>query len=79
MRLPRTTRHIMVIITAVALLLGLVVNFPWVLPCMLIVAIAIAPQSLVVAACVFLATRDKSSRQDITWLGDVRHHKRPRG
>jgi hypothetical protein len=73
MRLPRTTRHIMLTIAAVAAVLGLAVNYPWIVPCVLILALAMAPQSLVVALCVYLATRDKSGRQGITWLGEVRN------
>jgi hypothetical protein len=79
MRLPRTTRHIMLTIAAIAVMLGLAVNFPWIVVCMLILALAMAPQSLVVALCVFLATRDRSSRHDITWLGEVRQHGPPPG
>jgi hypothetical protein len=62
-------------IAAVALMLGLAVNFPWIVFCAVILALAMAPQTLVVAACAFLATRDKSSRHGITWVGEVRHHK----
>jgi hypothetical protein len=78
MRLPRTTREIFLLITAVALFLGLVINFPWILPCVLLLALAMAPQTLVVALCAFLATRDKSNRDGITWLTDVRHRHVPR-
>lgn len=78
MRLPRTTREITLLITGVALFLGLVINFPWILPCVLVLALAMAPQTLVVALCAFLATREKSSRDEITWLTDVRHRHVPR-
>jgi hypothetical protein len=67
----------MLTIAAIAVMLAIAVNFPWIVVCMLILALAMAPQSLVLALCVFLATRDKSSRQDITWLGDVRQHGHP--
>ena len=75
---PRTTREIFLLITAVAPFLGLVINFPW------IAAVRAAPgaghgaANACGGACAFLATRDKSNRDGITWLADVRHRHVPR-
>ncbi len=53
MRLPRTTRHLMLVTAVIALVLGLVINFRWLVPCVIIMAIVTFPQSLVVGLCAF--------------------------
>jgi hypothetical protein len=75
MRLPRTTRHLMLVTAVIALGLGLVINFRWLAPCVIIMAIVTFPQSLVVGLCAYLATRDPSRRKEIRWLGEVETHR----
>jgi hypothetical protein len=75
MRLPRTTRHLMLVTAVIALVLGLVINFRWLVPCIIIMAIVTFPQSLVVGLCAYLATRDPSRRKEIKWLGEVETHR----
>src|SRR4051795_6408796 len=59
MRLPRmTTRDMMIAVAAVGLILGVILEAPWIIVLILITS----PQSIVVAACAYLAIRDANGR-----------------
>lgn len=75
MRLPRTTRHIMVMIAVIGLTLGLMINFPWLLPVLAFALVITLPQTLVVLICACLAARDNPDRDGIKWLGKVNYHR----
>jgi hypothetical protein len=63
MRLPRMTmRGMMITIAVVGFNLGLMINVPWLIPLLLLMALLTAPQTIIVGVCAYAATRPIPSR-----------------
>jgi hypothetical protein len=59
MKPPKTIKGLMILVAIVGLLLGIAINTVQFLPLILVGLIVIAPQTLIVGICAFLAMRDK--------------------
>jgi hypothetical protein len=63
MRLPRmTTRGMMITTAVVGFSLGLMINVPWLIPLLLLMAVFTAPQTIIVGVCAYAATRPIPNR-----------------
>lgn len=60
MKLPRTTRGLMILVAIVGLLLGVAINLPWFLALIVLTTIVMSPQIIIVAICAYLATREET-------------------
>ncbi len=79
MRLPRMTmRGMMIVIAVVGFSLGLMINVPWLIPLLLLMALFTVPQTIIVGVCAYAATRPIPNRSilykpggaDVYFIGD---------
>jgi hypothetical protein len=59
MKLPKTTRGLMILVAIVALVLGIAINTGPFLPLIVIAAIILSPQIIVVGICAYLSPRQE--------------------
>ena len=59
-KLPKTTRGLMILTAVIASLLGIAINLQPYLPLLLVIAIVLSPQIIVVAICSVLAARERT-------------------
>ena len=62
MKIPKTTRGLMILVAIVGLILGIAINFAPFLPLIVVAAIILSPQIVVVAICAYLSTREERHR-----------------